>query len=93
MAPAIENTNMKGLEQIAAEAKEVAGRARLNKLKPNELYGGTFTISNMGMYGVHSFTAVVNPPQVCILAVSGTEQKVVLDEKAPKDSPNPWKVV
>lgn len=71
MAPVIRNTNLKGLQEIATEIKDIAGRARENKLKPDELSGGTFTISNMGMYGVNNFSAIINPPQACILAVSG----------------------
>jgi pyruvate dehydrogenase E2 component (dihydrolipoamide acetyltransferase) len=71
--------------------KDIAGRARDNKLKLNELSGGTFTISNLGMFGVHSFSAIINPPSACILAVGGTEKKVVADESAPKDSPMPFK--
>lgn len=62
MAPVIFNTNLKGLEEIASEVKEVANRARNNKLKTSELSGGTFTISNMGMMGVHNFSAIINPP-------------------------------
>lgn len=62
MAPVITNTHLKGLEEIAAEVKDIAARARENKLKPDELSGGTFTISNLGMFGVHNFSAIVNPP-------------------------------
>ena len=62
MAPALNNINLKGLEQIATEVKEIAGRARDNKLKPDELSGGTFTVSNLGMYGVNNFSAIINPP-------------------------------
>lgn len=62
MAPTLMNTNLKGLEDIANEVKDIAARARENKLKPEELSGGTFTISNMGMYGVHNFSAIINPP-------------------------------
>jgi pyruvate dehydrogenase E2 component (dihydrolipoamide acetyltransferase) len=62
MAPVIKNTNLKGLEQIASEIKDIAGRARQNKLKPDELSGGTFTLSNLGMYGVNNFSAIINPP-------------------------------
>ena len=92
MAPVISNTHLKGLEEIAAEIKDIAARARENKLKPDELSGGTFTISNLGMFGVHNFSAIVNPPQACILAVSAAEKRVVVDEAAPKDSANPYKV-
>jgi len=62
---------LKGLEEISAEVKDIAGRARENKLKPEELSGGTFTVSNLGMFGVNNFSAIINPPQACILAVSG----------------------
>lgn len=79
MAPVIQNTHLKGLEEIAAEVKDIAGRARENKLKPEELSGGTFTISNLGMFGVHNFSAIVNPPQACILAVSAAEKRVLPD--------------
>lgn len=62
MAPTIANVNLKGLEQISTEVKDIAGRARENKLKPEELSGGTFTVSNLGMYGVNNFSAIINPP-------------------------------
>ena len=62
MAPVLENINLKGLEQIATEVKDIAARARENKLKPHELSGGTFTVSNLGMFGVNNFSAIVNPP-------------------------------
>ena len=80
MAPNIKNTNLKGLQEIATEIKDIASRARENKLKPDELSGGTFTISNLGMFGVHNFSAIVNPPQACILAVSAAEKRVVVNE-------------
>jgi pyruvate dehydrogenase E2 component (dihydrolipoamide acetyltransferase) len=92
MAPVITNTHLKGLDEIAAEVKDIAARARENKLKPDELSGGTFTISNLGMFGVHNFSAIINPPQACILAVSAAEKRVVVDEQAAKDSVNPYKV-
>ena len=82
MAPVIKNTNLKGLNQIATEIKDIAGRARDNKLKPDELSGGTFTISNLGMFGVHNFSAIINPPQACILAVSAAESRVVVNENS-----------
>lgn len=73
MVPVVTNTNLKGLEEIATEIKDLAARARENKLKPEEISGGTFTISNMGMFGVHNFSAIINPPQACILAVSSAQ--------------------
>ena len=91
MVPVVPNTNLKGLEEIALEIKDLAARARENKIKPNELSGGTFTISNLGMYGVHSFSAIINPPQACILAVSAAEKRVVVDENASKDSTSSYK--
>jgi pyruvate dehydrogenase E2 component (dihydrolipoamide acetyltransferase) len=91
MAPVVRNVNLKGLEQIANEVKEIAGRARTNKLKPDELSGGTFTVSNLGMYGVNNFSAIVNPPQACILAVGGAVKTVVVNEDA-KDGQDPYKV-
>jgi pyruvate dehydrogenase E2 component (dihydrolipoamide acetyltransferase) len=62
MAPHIKTANLKGLEEIAAEMKDIAARAKEGKLKPDELTGGTFTVSNMGMFGVTDFTAIINPP-------------------------------
>ena len=82
MAPCVSSTNLKGLEQISTEIKDIAGRARENKLKPAELDGGTFTVSNLGMFGVHNFSAIINPPQACILAVGGAFRQVV-----PNDDP------
>jgi len=82
MVPVVKNTNLKGLAEIAAEVKDLAGRARSNALKVDELSGGTFTISNLGMYGVNNFSAIINPPQACILAVSAAEKRVVVNENA-----------
>jgi len=91
IVPTVTNTHLKGLEEIASEVKDLATRAKEGKLKPDEMSGGTFTISNLGMFGVHNFSAIINPPQACILAVSATEKRVVVDENAPKDSPSPYK--
>ena len=88
MAPTLAASNLKGLEDISNGVKDLAARAREGKLKPEELSGGTFTISNLGMYGVHNFSAIINPPQVCILAVSAAEKKVVVNEG---DAENPYK--
>lgn len=71
--------------------KDIAGRARENKLKPEELSGGTFTVSNLGMYGVNNFSAIVNPPQACILAVGGAVKTVVVNEND-TDGSNPFRV-
>ncbi len=81
ITPVIRNAQHKGLSQIAAEMKELAARARDGKLAPEEYQGGTFSISNLGMYGVREFAAVINPPQGAILAVGeGSKRPVVRDD-------------
>jgi pyruvate dehydrogenase E2 component (dihydrolipoamide acetyltransferase) len=82
ITPVIRNAGAKGLAQISKEMKELAGRAREGKLKPEEYQGGTFSISNLGMYGIKSFAAVLNPPQGAILAVGAGEQRPVVKEGA-----------
>jgi len=77
MVPVVRDADKKGLLQIAGEVKALAARARDGKLGPEEMTGGTFTISNLGMFGVKSFSAIVNPPQACILAVGAAEKRVV----------------
>jgi pyruvate dehydrogenase E2 component (dihydrolipoamide acetyltransferase) len=80
ITPIIKKAETKGLKEISNEMKDLAGRARDGKLKPEEFQGGTFSISNLGMYGVKDFQAIINPPQACILAVgAGIEQPVVQD--------------
>ncbi|HEX9928542.1 MAG TPA: pyruvate dehydrogenase complex dihydrolipoamide acetyltransferase [Pyrinomonadaceae bacterium] len=80
ITPIIRNANGKGIAQIAAEVKELAGRARDKKLKPEEFTGGTFSISNLGMFGIEEFTAIINPPEAGILAIGKSEpQPVVRD--------------
>ena len=91
MAPVLHNINLKGLEQISKEVKDIAGRARENKLTMDELSGGTFTISNLGMFGVSNFSAIINPPQACILAVSAAEKRVVPRAGA-KEGEDPYTV-
>ena len=82
ITPIIRRAEEKGLREISDEMKELAGRAREGKLKPEEFQGGCFSISNLGMFGVKDFAAIVNPPQSCILAVGAGEQvpKVVNGE-------------
>lgn len=92
MAPVLSNINLKGLQQISTEVKDIAGRARENKLSPAELSGGTFTISNLGMFGVNNFSAIINPPQACILAVSAAEKTVVPNDAA-GEGQDPYKIV
>ncbi len=74
ITPIIKQAEDKGLRQISEEMKELAGRAREGKLKPEEFQGGSFSISNLGMFGVKEFAAIINPPQSCILAVGAGEQ-------------------
>jgi pyruvate dehydrogenase E2 component (dihydrolipoamide acetyltransferase) len=78
ITPIVRNADQKSLSQISNEMKDLAGRARANKLKPEEFQGGGFSISNLGMYGVKTFQAIINPPQACILAVGAGETKLVM---------------
>lgn len=78
IAPVIRGADMKGLRQISDETKDLAKRAQQGKLAPEEYAGGTFSISNMGMMGVKSFDAVINPPQAAILAVGAGEKRPVV---------------
>lgn len=78
ITPVVRNAHLKGILQIGAEVRELAGRARLKKLMPEEYTGATFTVSNLGMFGIHEFTAIINPPEAGILAVGGIEQTPVV---------------
>ena len=80
IVPVQREVERKSLVQIAAERKEIVQRTRESKLSQEDLEGGTFTISNLGMYGVEIFTAVLNPPQAAILAVGAIEEKPVVDD-------------
>ncbi|RMX47747.1 hypothetical protein pdam_00011782 [Pocillopora damicornis] len=73
-----------GLQEINADVTTLAHKARDNKLQPHEFQGGTITVSNLGMYGVKNFSAIINPPQACILAVGKAEKQVVVDENSEK---------
>ncbi len=79
ITPIVKKAETKGLRQISEEVKDLAGRAREGKLKPEEFQGGTFSVSNLGMYGVPEFGAIINPPQSCILAVGAGEEKPYVD--------------
>ena len=81
ITPIVKQAQNKGLRQISDEVKELAGRAREGKLKPEEFQGGTFTVSNLGMFGIKEFGAIINPPQACILAVGAGEEKPYVDGK------------
>lgn len=78
ITPVIRHADTKSLRQIAAEVRELAGRARQKKLLPEEYTGATFTISNLGMFGIDEFTAIINPPEAAILAVGRIEPKPVI---------------
>jgi len=77
ITPIVPSTNYMSLTDISTKVKDLASRARDNKLTPEEYQGGTFCISNLGMFGISEFSAVINPPQGAILAVGGGERKVV----------------
>jgi len=78
ITPVIKNAHAKGLTQISAEVRELAGRARDKKLTPDEYTGSTFSLSNLGMFGIHEFTAIINPPEAGILAIGGIEETPVV---------------
>jgi len=78
ITPIVKSADQKGLAQIAQEAKDLVERARAGKLKLEEFQGGTFSISNLGMYGIREFAAVINPPQGGILAVGAGQQRPVV---------------
>ncbi|HUY68492.1 MAG TPA: pyruvate dehydrogenase complex dihydrolipoamide acetyltransferase [Alphaproteobacteria bacterium] len=82
VTPIIKKADTKSLAEIAAEMKDLAARAREGKLRPEEFQGGGFTISNLGMYGIKEFSAIINPPQSCILAVGAGEQRPVVKNGA-----------
>ncbi len=82
ITPIIRKADQKGLAAISNEAKGLIERAKAGKLKPEEFQGGGFSISNMGMYGVRDFAAIINPPQAAILAVAAGEQRPVVKDGA-----------
>ena len=78
LVPVIKHADKKTMSQINGEVKMLAGKAKDKKLQPDEMQGNTFTISNLGMFGIDEFTAIINPPDACILAVGGIIQKPVV---------------
>ena len=82
ITPVVRNADQKGLATVSGEVKDLAARGRDGKLMPEEYQGGGFTISNLGMYGVKDFAAIINPPQSCILAVGAGEQRPVVTNGA-----------
>jgi pyruvate dehydrogenase E2 component (dihydrolipoamide acetyltransferase) len=85
ITPIVKNADQKGLGQISKEVKALVGKAKSGKLAPEEFQGGTFTISNLGMFGVDEFTAIINPPQAAILAVGATSTELYLADGVPKE--------
>ncbi|HEY8161116.1 MAG TPA: 2-oxo acid dehydrogenase subunit E2 [Methylocystis sp.] len=83
VTPIVRNAQAKTVREISEEVKELAGRARERKLKPQEYEGGVSAVSNLGMYGIKNFSAVINPPQSTILAVGKGEQRMVVKNGAP----------
>ena len=80
LVPVVKNADIKTLSQINTEVKTMAGKAKDKKLGMDEMQGNTFTISNLGMFGIEEFTAIINPPDACILAVGGIIQKPVVKD-------------
>jgi pyruvate dehydrogenase E2 component (dihydrolipoyllysine-residue acetyltransferase) len=82
--PVVRNAELKSLSEISNEMRDLAGRARSKRLAPHEYQGGTTTLSNLGMYGIDRFDAVINPPQASILAVGRAEKRPVIKDDAVK---------
>ncbi len=82
LVPTVYDADSKSLGQIATDTRAMVARARAGKLSPQELSGATFTVSNLGMYGISQFTAVINPPQAAILAVGSLAEHVRLRDGA-----------
>ncbi len=80
ITPIVKNADQRSISSISSTVKDLAKKARENKLLPGDYQGGTFTISNLGMFGIKHFTAIINPPQACILAVGNTEPKLAVDD-------------
>lgn len=80
VVPVIRHADQKSLVHIASEVRDFAGRAREKKIQPDEMQGNTFSISNLGMYGIEEFTAIINPPDACILAVGAIRQEPVVKD-------------
>jgi pyruvate dehydrogenase E2 component (dihydrolipoamide acetyltransferase) len=82
LVPVIKNANAKSLSQIGTEVRTLAGKAKDKKLQPAEMSGNTFTISNLGMFDIDEFTAIINPPDACILAVGSIMKKPIVKDDA-----------
>ncbi len=93
VVPVIKGAHAKGVRQISREIKQLAELARNKKLKADQMTGSTFTISNLGMYGVKNFNAIVNPPESAILAVGGTSWQPAVKETSGKREVVPAQVM
>jgi pyruvate dehydrogenase E2 component (dihydrolipoamide acetyltransferase) len=82
LTPVIRDADTKGLVQISEETRALAEKARARKLEPAEWEGSTFTTSNLGMFGIDEFTAIINPPNACILAIGGLRDEAVVRDGA-----------
>jgi pyruvate dehydrogenase E2 component (dihydrolipoamide acetyltransferase) len=80
VVPVIRFADTKTLSQISSEVKQYAQKAKDKKIQPEDMQGNTFSISNLGMYGIEEFTAIINPPDACIMAVGGIKQVPVIKE-------------
>ena len=85
ITPVVRNADHKSLGTLAREVRELAARGREKKLRPEEYTGGTFSLTNLGMYGIREFFAIINPPEPGILAVGRVEKRPVVVEKDGKD--------
>ena len=85
ITPIVFNADRLSLQDINGQVRQLAGKAKDGKLKPNEFQGGTFTISNLGMFGIRSFSAVINPPQIGILAIGQNLVRCNGDELKPEN--------
>src|SRR5439155_12456715 len=79
ITPVVRNADLKGIGAIAAEVKDLADRAKKRGLKAHEITGSTFTVSNLGMFGIERFTAILNPPEAGILAIGAVRDAAVVD--------------
>ena len=80
ITPVVRDANLKGLAEISREVRELAARGREKRLQPEEYTGSTFSVSNLGMFGIHEFTGIINPPEAGILAVGGVEETPVVED-------------
>lgn len=80
LVPVVKFADSKQLSHISAEVKDLGGKAKSKKLQPQEMEGNTFTISNLGMFGIEEFTAIINPPDACIMAVGGIKQTAIVKD-------------